>query len=56
MIIAGIVTVGPRHEAPTGQMWSAADPRGFPAMQVTAGQAGDVAQHGQVIPGGAGRQ
>ena len=34
------------------QMWSAADPRGFPIMQITAEQAGDAAQHGQVILSG----
>ena len=38
------------------QMWSAADPRALPAMQVTAGQAGDAAQYGQVILSGTGRQ
>jgi anti-sigma-K factor RskA len=34
------------------QMWSAADPRAFPTMQVTAEQAGDAAQHGLVVLSG----
>jgi hypothetical protein len=33
-----------------------ADPRSFPTMQVTAEQAGDAAQHGQVILSGIGRK
>ena len=37
-------------------MWSAADPRSSPTMQITAEQVGDAAQHGQVILTGIGRQ
>jgi hypothetical protein len=33
-------------------MWSAADPRSFPTMQITAEQPGDAGQHGQVILSG----
>ena len=51
LITAGTFTVGPSGSA-TMQMWSAADPRGFPIMQITAEQAGDAAQHGQVILSG----
>jgi hypothetical protein len=38
------------------QMWSAADPRGFPTMQVTAERAGDAAQHGLVVLSGTTRK
>jgi anti-sigma-K factor RskA len=48
LITAGTFTVGPSGTA-TVQMWSAADPRTFPTMQITAEQAGDAAQQGQVI-------
>ena len=36
------------------QIWSAADLRSFSTMQVTAEQAGDAAQHGQVFLSGIG--
>jgi hypothetical protein len=48
---AGTFTVGPGGSA-TVQMWSAANPRTFRTMQITAEQAGDAGQHGQVIPTG----
>ena len=48
LITAGTFTTGPSGTA-TVQMWSAADPRTFPTMQITAEQAGDAGQHGQVI-------
>ena len=38
------------------QIWSAADLRSFSTMQVTAEQAGDAAQHGQVFLSGIGCQ
>jgi hypothetical protein len=55
LITAGTFTVGPSGTA-TVQMWSAADPRTFPAMQITAEQAGDAGQHGQVILTGTARK
>jgi hypothetical protein len=54
LITAGTFTVGPSGAA-TVQMWSAADPRTFPTMQITAEQAGDAGQHGQVILTGTAR-
>jgi len=48
LITAGTFTVGANGSA-TVQMWSAADPRSFPVMQITAEQPGDAGQHGQVI-------
>ena len=51
LITAGTFTIGPDGSASV-QMWSAADPRGFPTMQITAEQPGDAAQHGQVILSG----
>lgn len=51
LITAGTFTVSPDGSA-TVQMWSAADPRGFPVMQITAEQAGDAGQHGQVLLSG----
>jgi anti-sigma-K factor RskA len=51
LITAGTFTVGPSGTA-TVQMWSAADPRTFPTMQITAEQAGDAGQHGQIILAG----
>lgn len=48
LITAGTFTVGPSGTA-TVQMWSAANPRTFPTMQITAEQPGDAGQHGQVI-------
>ncbi len=41
LITAGTFTVGPSGSA-TVQMWSAADPRTFPTMQITAERAGDA--------------
>lgn len=55
LITAGTFTVGSSGSA-TVQMWSAADPRTFPTMQITAERPGDAAQHGQVILSGVGRQ
>ena len=51
LITAGTFTVSPDGSA-TVQMWSAADPRSFPVMQITAEQAGDAGQHGQVLLSG----
>jgi anti-sigma-K factor RskA len=51
LITAGTFTVGPDGSA-TVQMWSAASPRTFPVMQITAEQAGDAGQHGQVLLSG----
>ncbi len=51
LITAGTFTVGPGGSA-TVQMWSAADPRTFPVMQITIERAGDAAQHGQVLLSG----
>jgi anti-sigma-K factor RskA len=48
LITAGTFTVGSSGSA-TVQMWSAADPRSFPTMQITAEQPGNAAQHGQAI-------
>ena len=48
LITAGTFTVG-RSGTATVQMWSAADPRTFPVMQITAEAAGDGGQHGHVI-------
>ena len=51
LITAGTFTVGANGNA-TVQMWSAADPRIFPIMEITAESSGDAAQHGQVILSG----
>lgn len=48
LITAGTFTVGPSGTA-TIQMWSAADPRTFPTMQITTETAGDGGQHGRII-------
>ena len=48
LITAGTFTVGGSGTA-TVQMWSAADPRTFPVMQITAETAGDGSQHGHII-------
>jgi anti-sigma-K factor RskA len=48
LITAGTFTVGPSGTG-TVQMWSAADPRTFPIMQITAETAGDGGQHGRII-------
>jgi anti-sigma-K factor RskA len=55
LITAGTFTVGPSGSA-TVQMWSAADPRTFPTMQITVQQAGDAVQRGQVILTGTARK
>jgi hypothetical protein len=46
LITAGTFTVGPSGTA-TVQMWSAADPRTFHTMQITAETAGDGSHRGQ---------
>lgn len=51
LITAGTFTVDSTGNA-TVQMWSAADPRQFPTMQITAEQAGDATQQGPVILSG----
>jgi hypothetical protein len=51
LITAGTFTVDANGNA-TMQMWSAADPKQFPTMQITEESAGDAAQHGQVILSG----
>lgn len=48
LITAGTFTVGPAGTA-TVHMWSAADPRAFPTMQITAETASDGGQHGHII-------
>jgi len=48
LITAGTFTVGPSDSA-TMQMWSAADPRTFPTMQITAGRVGDDGPRGPII-------
>lgn len=51
LITAGTFTVGSGGTAAM-QMWSAADPRDFPTMQITEEKAGDARQHGTVILSG----
>jgi len=48
LITAGTFTVS-RTGTATAQMWSAADPRTFPTMQITAETSGDGSQHGHII-------
>ena len=48
LITAGTFTVS-RSGTATVQMWSAADPRNFPTMQITAETYGDGGQHGHII-------
>jgi hypothetical protein len=48
LITAGTFTTG-RSGTATVQMWSAADPRTFPVMQITAETAGDGGRHGHII-------
>ena len=55
LITAGTFTVGTDGTA-TVQMWSAADPRAFATMQITAEQPGDAAQHGTIILSGTARK
>ena len=51
LITAGTFVVDSSGNA-TVQMSSAADPRSFPTMQITAERAGDATQHGPVILSG----
>jgi Putative zinc-finger len=51
LITAGTFTAGASGTVSV-QMWSAADPRTFPVMQITVESAGDAAQHGAVILSG----
>ena len=51
LITAGTFTVSSDGSA-TVQMWSAAAPRSFPVMQITAESPGDGGQHGQVLLSG----
>jgi hypothetical protein len=55
LITAGTFTVGTDGTA-TVQMWSAADPRTFATMQITAEQPGDATQHGTIILSGTTRK
>jgi len=48
LITAGTFTIG-RSDSATVQMWSAADPRKFPTMQITAERASDTRQRGQIV-------
>jgi anti-sigma-K factor RskA len=48
LITAGTFTVDSRGDA-TVQMWSAADPRQFPTMQITVERPGNATQQGPVI-------
>jgi hypothetical protein len=48
LITAGTFTVDSRGDA-TVQMWSAADPRRFPIMQITTQRPGDATQDGPII-------
>lgn len=54
LITAGTFTVGPSGTASV-QMWSAADPRTFPIMQITVESSGSASQHGTVILSGTAR-
>lgn len=51
LITAGTFTVDSRGDASV-QMWSAADPRRFPTMQITAEHQGDGSQRGAVVLSG----
>lgn len=51
LITAGTFTVSSVGTA-TVQMWSAADPRAFPFMEITTETAGDAQQHGQALLSG----
>jgi hypothetical protein len=48
LVTAGTFTVDPAGSAAV-QIWSEADPRAFPNMEITIEAAGDGAQHGQVL-------
>jgi hypothetical protein len=54
LITAGTFTVDHGGNA-TVQMWSAADPRTFRTMQITAERPGDATQRGQVVLSGSAR-
>jgi Anti-sigma-K factor rskA/Putative zinc-finger len=54
LITAGSFTAGASGSVNV-QMWSAADPRDFPTMQITVESAGDASQHGMVILSGTAR-
>jgi len=51
LITAGTFTVDSRGDA-TVQMWSAADPRRFPTMEITAERPGNATQQGAIILSG----
>ena len=51
LVTAGTFTVDPAGSAAV-QMWSEADPRAFPTMEITIEVAGDGAQHGRVLLSG----
>jgi anti-sigma-K factor RskA len=51
LITAGTFKASPDGSA-TVQMWSAANPRTFPMMEITIEMAGDGGQHGQVLLSG----
>ena len=51
LITAGTFFVSSDGSA-TVQMWSAANPRTFPVMQITTEQPGDAGQHGQILLSG----
>ena len=51
LISAGTFSIG-RSGSASVSMWSAADPRQFRTMEITAGTAGDASQHGRVILSG----
>jgi anti-sigma-K factor RskA len=54
LIPAGTFTVDSHGDA-TVQMWSVADPRSFPTMQITAERVGDATQQGAIILTGSAR-
>jgi anti-sigma-K factor RskA len=54
LVTAGTFTVDSSGNASV-QMWSAADPRGFPTMEITAERPGDAAQHGAIVLSGSAR-
>jgi hypothetical protein len=51
LITAGTFTVSSDGSA-TVQMWSAANPRTFPEMEITIELAGDGGQHGEILLSG----
>ena len=54
LISAGTFSVGPSGSADVS-MWTAADPRQFRTMEITAESPGDASQHGRVILSGVAR-